>query len=541
MSGILCLSVVAILAHTSVGSAGGDSAPATPRAAEVAQLKLEIAQLRQLLGANPPSSQAPERRLLFAPTPYSLPSGALTKWDIDNVINTEYKKYQEEKEDIAAAMDSLWLILCGALVMFMHPGFAMLETGCSRAKNAQNVLFKNMLNVTVGSLAWYSFGYSFAYGGPYDDDGFNANGFIGYDVGKFGNGFLTSDDDGNMAIAKSQSSMLAWFFQWAFCTAAATIVSGAVAQRVKSLAYTIYAFIMACFIYPVIVCWTWGYGWIAKVGDVGFMDFAGSGVVHLTGGISAFCGAAILGARSGWSPGDPAYYPHNMPIVVLGTFILWFGWYGFNCGSTLSLHDAGTAALAAQVAMNTTVSAAIGGITVFLVQFGLERKFDVGGLCNGILGGLVSITAGCGNVETGSAFLIGIVGGFVYKGSSVVVEKFGVDDPVDAASVHGACGVWGVLAAGLFDWGNGFDHFHGWSGFNCMTDENGACQTGIGGKVLGVNVLMVVVIILWAGSLSSIIFGVMKFTGLLRVDQETEKKGSDKQHHSPSKAYNFGT
>jgi len=269
------------------------------------------------------------------------------------------------------------------------------------------------------------------------------------------------------------------------------------------------------------------------------MDFAGSGVVHLTGGISAFAGAAVLGPRYGWSAGDEAFARHSVPLIVLGTFILWFGWYGFNCGSTLGLHDAGGGALAAQVAMNTTVAAATGGITMFAIQYGLLRKYDVCGMCNGILGGLVSITAGCGNVETGSAFLIAIIGGIVYKGSSTLVEKLGVDDPVDAASVHGACGIWGVIACALFDWGNGFDHFHGWSGFSCMTDDNGSCRTGIGGTALGVNILLALMVVLWAGGLSTVIFAILKFSGLLRVSQESEEAGQDAHSHSPSKAYNL--
>ena len=150
--------------------------------------------------------------------------------------------------------------------------------------------------------------------------------------------------------------------------------------------------------------------------------------------------------------------------VVLGTFALWFGWYGFNPGSTLGMHDGATGALAAQVAMNTTLAAATGGITVFILRYAVTRKYDVGGLCNGILAGLVSITAGCGNVECGSAFAIGLVGAFVYQASSMLLQKLKIDDPVDASPVHGFCGIWGVLAAGFLDWGKGVDHYHGWSG-----------------------------------------------------------------------------
>jgi len=336
--------------------------------------------------------------------------------------------------------------------------------------------------------------------------------------------------------------MLGWFFQWAFCTAAATIVSGGVAERVKSGAYAFYALFMAGFIYPVVVAWTWGYGWIAQV-ETGFMDFAGSGIVHLTGGISALAGAAILGARDGrYEKGrEEEFYPHSLPLVVFGTFCLWFGWYGFNCGSTLGLNNAENGALAAQVAVNTTLSASAAGIIVFSLRYGITRLYDVSGLCNGILAGLVSITAGCGNVENGSALAIGIIGAFVYQGFSMLLQKLQIDDPVDASAVHGACGIWGVLAAALFDWGNGFDHFHGWSGFHCMqvSETDPTCQTGIGAKALGVNVLMVCMICLWAGGLSTIAFAILRVTKLLRIDEETERLGMDETKHSPSKAYDI--
>jgi len=424
----------------------------------------------------------------------------------------------------------------------MHPGFALLETGSCRAKNATNVLFKNLVNVTVGTVAWYIFGWAFAYGGPLDDDGYlEQGGFIGRKQFAAG-GFLTPE---NGKITPDGAAMLSWFFQWAFCTAAATIVSGGVAERVRSATYAVYAFVMASFIYPVVVAWTWSYGWIAKVGDVGYMDFAGSGIVHLTGGISAFMGALILGPRDGrWGrEGVPIehteieFAPHNLPIVVLGTMSLWFGWYGFNCGSTLAMENAANGAMAAQVAMNTTMSASVCGLLVFSMRYKILHKYDVSGFCNGILAGLVSITAGCGNVETGSAVAIGIIGALVYQGASMLVAKLKVDDPVDAAAVHGACGVWGVLAAALFDWGNGFDHFHGWSGFNCMTNDDGSCRTGIGGTALGVNILMIVMILLWAGTLSGLAFFALMKTGYLRISADAEAKGLDGTVHSPGKTY----
>jgi len=257
-----------------------------------------------------------------------------------------------------------------------------------------------------------------------------------------------------------------------------------------------------------------------------------------------------LGARKGRFEKDTdqnEFAPHSLPLVVFGTFCLWFGWYGFNCGSTLGLHTAESGALAAQVATNTTISASVCGILVFSMRYGIfwatmgRPLYDVGGLCNGILAGLVSITAGCGNVENGSAFVIGLVGAFIYQGTSMLLQKLKVDDPVDASAVHGACGIWGVLAAALFDWGNGFDHFHGWSGFHCMqvSATDTTCQKGIGGTALGVNIAMVLVICLWAGSLSTMAFALLKHSELLRIDNETESEGMDSKIHSPNKAYDF--
>ena len=324
---------------------------------------------------------------------------------------------------------------------------------------------RKLRNVCVGTLGWWVFGWAFAYGSQ------NGNGFIGTD-GFFGIGFYTINESTGIinplpegcTAEGCQSKMLSWFFQWAFCTAGATIVSGGVAERVKSPTYAVYAFFMASFIYPIIVAWTWGSGFLATVTSVGYMDFAGSGIVHLTGGVSALAGTIVLGPRKGRFVNPEEFECHNLPLVVLGTFALWFGWYGFNPGSTLKMHDGETGALAAQVAMNTTLAAATGGITVFILRYAIMRKYDVGGLCNGILAGLVSITAGCGNVECGSAFAIGLVGAFVYQGSSMLLQKLKIDDPVDASPVHGFCGIWGVLAAGFLDWGKGLDQYHGWAG-----------------------------------------------------------------------------
>jgi len=437
------------------------------------------------------------------------------------------------EEHIALALDHMWLIICGALVMFMQAGFAMVESGCCRAKNVQNILLKNLTDVCVGTLGWWAAGWGFAYGGPYDEDGNLASGFIG-GAQFFGSGFIEYLPDGQF---QGTDIMMNWFFQWAFCSAAATIVSGGVAERVNFPGYCVFTLAMTCFVYPLVVAWTWGYGFL---GANNYMDFAGSSIVHMVGGVGALVGAAVAGPRTGRWANPDSFQAHSLPLVVLGTFILWFGWYGFNCGSTLALPDQATGQLAAFVAMNTTIAAATGGLTVFLLRFARLRKYDIGGFCNGILAGLVSITAPCGNVECGSAFAIAIIGGFVYEGASSLLRKLKIDDPIDAFAVHGACGAWGTLAAVLFDMGavrSGFDQYNAWSGFSCNLDDDGKCAKGAWGDGFAINAAGVVTIAAWTAFWSALIFAPLRVSGQLRASDELQDAGFDSQKHSPPKAY----
>ncbi|CAE7286589.1 AMT1-1 [Symbiodinium natans] len=438
-------------------------------------------------------------------------------------------------EEIKGALDHIWLIICGAMVMFMQAGFAMVESGCCRAKNVQNILLKNLTDVCIGTIGWWISGWAIAYGGPMKD-GLLENGFMGTEQW-FGIGFVNYAGDGKF---EPSTNMLNWFFQWAFCSAAATIVSGGVAERVNFGGYCLYSFAMTAFVYPVIVAWTWGYGWLASINSVGFMDFAGSGVVHMTGGVGALMGAIIAGPRAGRFQNPDEFGPHSLPLITMGTFILWFGWYGFNCGSTLGMNSIGQGFMAAHVAMNTTIAAATAGLTVFVLRLVMTKgKYDIGGFCNGILAGLVSITAPCGNVECGSAFAIALIGAFVYQGSSSLLKKLKVDDPIDAFAVHGACGAWGVMAAALFDWGEGFDLHHGWSGFACTADDSGACISGGNGDGFAANLLEVIMITLWSGFWTALIFLPLRFSGFLRVSDEDQDAGLDAVKHSPSKAYSI--
>jgi len=438
--------------------------------------------------------------------------------------------------NLESATNHTWLILCGALVMFMQAGFAMVESGCCRSKNVQNILMKNLVDVCVGTLCWWAVGWTLAYGIADGENDAFAN-----SKQAFGTGFTEADRNGNFTTS---TAMVNWFFQWAFCSAAATIVSGGVAERVQFPGYLVFTIVMTSWIYPVVVHWTWGYGWLAggadySITDTGFMDFAGSGIVHMCGGVGALVGAAVVGAREGRfdaQSADDAFAPHSLPLIVLGTFILWFGWYGFNCGSTLGMASQAQGTMAAQVAMNTTLSAASCGLVVLMLRFAILRRYDIGGMCNGILAGLVSITAPCGNVECGSAVLIGMIGAFIYQGSSMLLQKLKVDDPIDAFAVHGACGAWGVLAAALFDWGTGWDYFNGWSGWSCVTGDNG-CKSGAFAEALGANVMEIFIIAVWTAGFSLLVFVPLRVGGFLRADAETQEKGMDTVKHSPPKAY----
>ena len=475
-------------------------------------------------------------------------------------------------DSIARAADNLWLLLCGSTLMFMHIGFAMVESGTCRARNAsesrqnlqriflvvlsafwprvcarlpltvtaEDALIKNILSLCVGTLGWWSFGWGFAKGTLFQ-------GLLG--TSGFFSSNLTSTGPGQLEIKATlaceticPTSLALWFFNWAFCTTASTIVSGAVLERTKSSTYSVYTFLMSAFLYPPIVAWTWSGGWLTNLFDVGYTDFAGSCIVHVAGGIGALVGAATLGPRLHRFDKPDTYEPHNLPMVVLGTLFLWVGWYAFNTGSTVAMHDKGTAALAAQVAVNTVLAGSSGGTTLFLVRLATTKKYDVTGMCNGILAGVVSITAGCSNMHAGSALVVAATGGIVYAGFSSLLKKLKVDDPVDASSVHLACGVWGTLAATLFDWGSGLDYYHGRYGWACFPSisSNGlppACLTGVVGTALIVQLILILCVVVWIGLTSWVIFKILTAVAGLRVREDTEETGLDAAVHAQSKAY----
>lgn len=407
---------------------------------------------------------------------------------------------------LADALDTVWIIYAATLVFFMQAGFAMLSAGLTRAKNVGNVLMKNLMDFAVGALVFWAVGWGLAYGR-------DVGGFIG------ASGFFLRYDAAGLAVYGVESITTVyrdWMFQVVFAGAAATIISGAMAERLKFRAYLIYSVIITGAIYPISTHWVWGGGWL---GGLGFHDFAGSAVVHTVGGAAAFVGALFVGPRIGKYRKfegrviTRAIVGHNIPLAALGTFILWFGWYGFNAGSTLTALDPGAIST---VVINTTLSASAGAVGAMVASWLLFRKPETSMTLNGALAGLVGITAGCAVVGTGSAALIGLVSGVVVVLAVELFDKvLHVDDPVGAISVHGVCGILGTLAVGLF--GN--------------TAAVRGLFFGGGWHQLGMQALGVAAILAWVLACSVVLFGILKATRTLRVTSDEERIGLDIGEH----------
>jgi Amt family ammonium transporter len=405
------------------------------------------------------------------------------------------------------AIDTVWILLAAVLVFFMQAGFAMVETGFTRAKNAVNIGMKNLMDYCVGTLAFWAVGFGFMFGA----DRFGLFG---------GSGFFLSG--ANPVTAEGLRTFAFWMFQVVFAATAATIVSGAMAERTRFVAYLIYSFVISLFIYPISGHWIWGGGWLA---NLGFMDFAGSTVVHSLGGWCALIGAALLGPRVGkyvrrdGQISVKAIQGHNLPLATLGVFILWFGWFGFNAGSTVS----GTDLSIAFIAVNTNVAAAAGAVGAMALSWIRSKKPDLSMSLNGALAGLVAVTAGCASVSPGSAILIGLIAGAIVELSVEFIDKvLRIDDPVGAVSVHGVCGAWGTLAVGLF----------------AQPEYGGLAGLFFGGGVqqLGIQALGVLCVFGWTVAASLALFSLLKATVGLRVGPEEELRGLDIGEHG-SEAY----
>jgi Amt family ammonium transporter len=393
-------------------------------------------------------------------------------------------------EAVQKNADFVWTLVAAFLVFLMQAGFALVETGLTRAKNAVNICMKNLMDFSVGSLAFWIVGFGIMFGT-------NPTGFFGT------SGFLLSD----YATDKDPWLFAFWLFQVVFAATAATIVSGAMAERTKFGSYLLYSAFLSALVYPVFGSWAWGglykgSGWLE---GMGFIDFAGSTVVHSVGGWAALAGAMVLGPRLGrYGPdGKPRAMPgHNLVYATLGVLILWFGWFGFNPGST-------TAAITdiALIAANTNLAAAAGAAGAMATAWLYLKKPDATMMLNGALAGLVGITAGCANVMPGSAVLIGLVAGALVVFSVLFFDRLRIDDPVGAISVHGVCGAWGTLAAGLFN------------------------IEGVTAKIITTQLVGIGTAFVWAFGTMFIFFKIVSWTVGLRVSAEEEAQGLDVFEH----------
>ncbi len=417
-----------------------------------------------------------------------------------------------------APVNFAWTLLCGFLVMFMQAGFAMVEVGFTRAKNTANVAMKNLIDYVIGSLAFWAFGFALM-------------------MGKDWHGLIGTTGWFLAGKAYDVSTICLWFFELVFCATAATIVSGAIAERPKFSVYVIYSFVVSALIYPIYGHWMWGGGWLSsapfmvKLGHgYGALDFAGSGVVHAIGGYIALAACMLLGPRIGRydEKGNPRpIIGHNIALAVLGTFILWFGWFGFNPGSTL----AATQLRISIIAANTNLAAAAAGATAMFITWAKNGKPDVGLTCNGVLGGLVAITAPCAWVAPWAAVLIGIIAGFIVCYGYWFLEKRGIDDAVGAVPVHGFCGSWGLLALGIFADGT----------YGVYTTQPPLVRGLLYGNpgFFLCQVIDVIVNFLWAFGTGFLLFWILKKTIGIRVSPEEEIIGLDITEHATIAYPNF--
>ncbi len=409
-------------------------------------------------------------------------------WAGDGAVTPESNKTAIDL--VQAHADYVWTMVAAALVFFMQAGFALVEAGFTRAKNAVNIMMKNLMDFSVGSLAFWAIGFGLMFG-------VSKSGWLGT------SGFFLSDfsPDGDPWV------LAFWMFQVVFAATAATIVSGAMAERTKFTGYLLYSIFISALIYPVFGSWAWGSlyhgnGWLE---GLGFIDFAGSTVVHSVGGWAALAGTIVLGPRLGKYIKDGGIKPilgHNIPLAALGVFILWLGWFGFNPGSTTAASKD-----IAMIFVNTNLAAAAGAVLAMITSWIKFGKPEVGMSLNGALAGLVAITAGCANVSPTSSVIIGAIAGIIVVFAVIMFDRIKVDDPVGAISVHGVNGAWGTLAAGIFNMG------------------------GTTGKIIGVQLLGIAACFVWTFTAAYILFKIIDKTIGLRVSAEEEAKGLDLTEH----------
>jgi Amt family ammonium transporter len=400
--------------------------------------------------------------------------------------------------EVSRYLNIAWVLIAGVLVFFMQAGFAMVETGFTRAKNAGNIIMKNLMDFAIGTIVFYFIGFAIMFGA-------DASGLIGT------TGFFNPTAMEGVAAFESLDPATFIIFQTVFAATAATIVSGAMAERTKFIAYLIYSAVISLIIYPVVGHWIWGGGWLSQLGMV---DFAGSTVVHSVGGWSALVGAALLGPRIGkYGPNKKvnAIPGHNIPLGALGVFILWFGWFGFNCGSELAADG-----VIGHVAMTTNLAAAAGTITALIFTWTRYGKPDVSLTLNGSLAGLVGITAGCAVSTLEGAIFTGIIASLcMLIAVEVLDRKIRIDDPVGAIGVHGVAGAVGTLLVGVF----------------ANSGDIVGLAYGGGFGLLGVQAIGVVSVFAWTMATAGILFFLIKKTIGLRVSSEEEIGGLDQGEH----------
>ncbi len=397
----------------------------------------------------------------------------------------------------AYAIDNMFLFIAAVLVLFMQAGFAMVESGLNSAKNTVNILFKNVIDLSLGVLLFYFVGYSIMYGAP----------VIG---GWFGFGGFGISADAPEAVGGNLHPAVDFLFQAAFAATAATIVSGAVAGRMKFASYLIYSAVITAIIYPISGYWKWGGGWLDQLG---FYDFAGSLVVHALGGFAGLAAAIVLGPRIGrFNPdGSPNALPgHNLAMSALGVFILLIGWFGFNPGSQLAIAGADNTSIVMIIATNTMLAAGAGAVLAMIAAWVMFKKPDITMALNGLLGGLVGITANCDSVNYNEAIIIGAVAGILVVVGVKMLDAMKIDDPVGAWPVHGLNGIWGGIATGIF-----------------------------GGHPIVAQIIGSIAIPLWGFATMLVLFLILKAAGILRVSRDEEMKGLDISEHEEEAYHGF--
>lgn len=412
-------------------------------------------------------------------------------------------------QDLSVSIDTVWMLLAAMLVFFMQPGFALCEAGFTRSKNTANILYKNFVDFMIGSLLFWFVGFGFMFGSD-------------------GAGFVGMPNFGDLSFYHNAAGLPTegfLIFETVFCATSATIVSGAMAERTKFSTYCVYSFFISLIIYPVEGHWTWGGGWLCNADATSFMmqtfgatfhDFAGSAIVHSVGGVLAFLGAVALGPRLGKYRKDGksnAIPGHSLTLAALGVFTLWFGWFGFNPGSQLAASGEVNRVAISHVFLTTNLAAAAGGLATMFVTWFKYGKPSFSLMLNGVLAGLVGITAGCDAVSPLGAIIIGAICGTVLPFAiEFIDQKLHVDDPVGASSVHGVCGILGTLLTGLFSVDAGALYGHGF-GF------------------LGAQCLGILCIDAWAAACGIVLFYGIKKTVGLRVDARIEEEGLDIYEH----------